>query len=213
MSGRLLLAVALARARRHAADVESFAAYAQAPLGLALGLIAGIGWAVGTLILQRGQVHVPATVLTGWQLLITALPITIGAFALGDHQWFMPSWSSIADHRLHRAGADVHRQLCWFSIVGLLPAHVAGLSSILVPVVAMVSGAVDARRAARPRAVAGDGVFGGGDVARVAQAEQGGGDRSAEEKARAGARRAAVRCAWCGCAASRPATRPTGACG
>ena len=32
--------------------------------------------------------------------------------------------------------------LCWFAIVGLLPAHVAGLSSILVPVVAMVSGAL-----------------------------------------------------------------------
>jgi drug/metabolite transporter (DMT)-like permease len=30
----------------------------------------------------------------------------------------------------------------WFSIVGLLPAHVAGLSTILVPVVAMVSGAL-----------------------------------------------------------------------
>jgi len=32
--------------------------------------------------------------------------------------------------------------LCWFSIVGLLPAPVAGLSSILVPVVAMVAGAL-----------------------------------------------------------------------
>ena len=32
--------------------------------------------------------------------------------------------------------------LCWFAIVGLLPANVAGLSSILVPVVALVSGAI-----------------------------------------------------------------------
>ena len=30
----------------------------------------------------------------------------------------------------------------WFAIVGLLPTNVAGLSSILVPVVAMVSGAI-----------------------------------------------------------------------
>ena len=30
----------------------------------------------------------------------------------------------------------------WFAIVGLLPAHLAGLSTILVPVVAMVSGAI-----------------------------------------------------------------------
>jgi drug/metabolite transporter (DMT)-like permease len=32
--------------------------------------------------------------------------------------------------------------VAWFAIVGLLPANVAGLSSIMVPVVAMVSGAI-----------------------------------------------------------------------
>ena len=32
--------------------------------------------------------------------------------------------------------------VAWFSIVGLLPAHVAGLASIAVPMVAMVAGAV-----------------------------------------------------------------------
>jgi len=30
----------------------------------------------------------------------------------------------------------------WFAIVGLLPASVAGLSSVLVPIVAMVTGAI-----------------------------------------------------------------------
>ena len=64
--------------------------YAQAPLGFALGVSAGLGWAIGTLILKQRQVAVPAIVLTGWQLLITALPITLGAVALGDGHWFMP---------------------------------------------------------------------------------------------------------------------------
>ena len=142
LSGRIVLAVALGALAVTLLMWKSFAAYAQAPLGLALGLIAGIGWAVGTLILQRGQVQVPATVLTGWQLVITALPITIGAFAFGDHQWFMPSWSSILLIGYIALVPMCIGNLCWFSIVGLLPAHVAGLSSILVPVVAMVSGAV-----------------------------------------------------------------------
>ena len=142
LSGRLVLAVALGALAVTLLMWKSFAAYAQAPLGLALGLIAGIGWAVGTLILQRGQVQVPATVLTGWQLVITALPITIGAFAFGDHQWFMPSWSSILLIGYIALVPMCIGNLCWFSIVGLLPAHVAGLSSILVPVVAMVSGAL-----------------------------------------------------------------------
>jgi len=32
--------------------------------------------------------------------------------------------------------------VCWFAIVGLLPANIAGLSSVMVPVVAMISGAI-----------------------------------------------------------------------
>jgi drug/metabolite transporter (DMT)-like permease len=139
---RLMLAIALGAAAVTLLMWKSFAAYAQAPLGLALGLLAGIGWAVGTLILQRGRVQVPATVLTGWQLLITAAPITLGAFVFGDHQWFMPSWSSIGLIAYITLVPMCIGNLCWFSIVGLVPAHVAGLSSILVPVVAMVSGAL-----------------------------------------------------------------------
>ena len=142
LSGRLVLAVALGGVAVALLMWKSFAAYAQAPLGLALGLLAGIGWAVGTLILQRGRVSVPATVLTGWQLLITALPTTIGAFLFGDHQWFMPSWQSIVVIGWIALVPMGIGNLCWFSIVGLVPAHVAGLSSILVPVVAMVSGAL-----------------------------------------------------------------------
>jgi drug/metabolite transporter (DMT)-like permease len=142
LSGRLVLAIVLGGVAVTLLMWKSFAVYAQAPLGLALGLLAGIGWAVGTLILQRGRVQVPATVLTGWQLLITALPITIGAFAFGDHQWFVPSWSSLLVIGYIALVPMSIGNLCWFSIVGLVPAHVAGLSSILVPVVAMVSGAL-----------------------------------------------------------------------
>jgi hypothetical protein len=36
-------------------------------------------------------VLVQAIVLTGWQLLIAAVPTTIGALWLGDGQWFMSS--------------------------------------------------------------------------------------------------------------------------
>jgi drug/metabolite transporter (DMT)-like permease len=142
LSGRLLMAIALGGASVALLMSRSFGAYAQAPLGLLLGLLAGLGWAIGTLILQRGRVEVPATVLTGWQLLITALPTTIGALVFGDGAWFMPSWSSILVIGYIALVPMCIGNLCWFSIVGLLPANVAGLSSILVPVVAMISGAL-----------------------------------------------------------------------
>jgi drug/metabolite transporter (DMT)-like permease len=142
MSARLLLAIGLGGAAVVLLMLRSFGAYAQAPLGLVLGLTAGLGWAIGTLILQRGRVDVPATVLTGWQLLITAVPTTIGALVFGDWQWFVPSWASILVIGYIALVPMSIGNLCWFSIVGLLPANVAGLSSILVPVVAMVSGAI-----------------------------------------------------------------------
>ena len=142
LTRRLLLAVLLGGAAVTLLMVPSFASYAQAPLGLALGLLAGLGWAIGTLILKRSQVNVPATVLTGWQLLFTALPIGIGALIFGDGHWFMPSWQSIAVIGYITLVPMSIGNVCWFAIVGMLPANVAGLASIMVPVVAMVSGAI-----------------------------------------------------------------------
>lgn len=121
-------------------------AYAQAPLGVALALMGAIGWAVGTLILKRSTVSVPALVLTGWQLLATGLAIGAVALALG-------LWRHDGPPTLPPAGALLViawmtlvpmavGNWVWFVIVGRLPAHVAGLSSIMVPVVAMVTGAL-----------------------------------------------------------------------
>lgn len=126
LSPRLLVAIALGAAAVLLLMLRGVEAYARAPLGFALGLLAGVGWAIGTLILKQRPVDVPATVLTGWQLLIAAVPITLGALATGDGHWFVPSWQT----------------LLVVGYIGLLPANVAGLSSIMVPVVAMIAGAI-----------------------------------------------------------------------
>ena len=142
LTGRLLLAVMLGGAAVTLLMVPSFSAYAQAPLGLALGLLAGLGWAIGTLILKRSSVDVPATVLTGWQLLITAVPIGIGAVVFGDGHWFVPTWQSIALIGYIALVPMCIGNVSWFAVVGMLPANVAGLAVVMVPVVAMISGAI-----------------------------------------------------------------------
>ncbi len=139
---RLLLAIVLGGAGVTLLMVDSFKVYAAAPLGLALGLLAAIGWAVGTLILKRGNVQVPVMVLTGWQLLIGAVPMVAGAVVFGDGQWFVPSWQSMAVITWIMLVPMCIGNVCWFAIVGLLPAQLAGLSSVMVPVVAMISGAL-----------------------------------------------------------------------
>ncbi|HQX60699.1 MAG: DMT family transporter [Rhodoferax sp.] len=142
LNPRLLLAVVLGGIGVTLLMVPSFQAYSAAPLGLAMGLLSAIGWAIGTLILKRANVMVPVLVLTGWQLLLGAVPISIAALFLGDGNWFLPTWQSIAVISWITLVPMCIGNVCWFAIVGLLPANIAGLSSVMVPVVAMVSGAL-----------------------------------------------------------------------
>lgn len=139
---RMALAIALATAAVTLLMLPNFGVYASAPLGLALGLLAGLGWAGGTVILKRAAPPIPATVLTAWQLLIAGVPISFGALLLGDGRWVAPSWMSLAVMVYIVLIPMAIGNLCWFAIVGLLPANVAGVAAILVPVVALVSGAL-----------------------------------------------------------------------
>lgn len=142
LPARLLVALALGAVAVGLLMWRGLAAYAQAPAGFALGLLAGVGWAVGTLILKRRPVPVPALVLTGWQLLLAAVPIGAGALLLGEGPWFWPSPGSVAVIAWISLVPMAIGNAAWFSIVGMLPAQVAGLSSIGVPMVAMLAGAV-----------------------------------------------------------------------
>lgn len=142
LSARQWGAVALAAAGVLLLAWRNLQAYAQAPLGMALALLSAVGWAVGTLIIKRSGVAVPATVLTGWQLLVASLPVTAGAVAFGQGPWFLPSPLTLLLLAYITIVPMGIGNVAWFSIVGLLPAHVAGVSSILVPVVAMVTGAL-----------------------------------------------------------------------
>ena len=140
LSGRQWLAVLLAGSGVGLLIWRGLDAYAQAPLGLALGLLAAVGWAAGTMIIKRSGVDIPATVLTGWQLLIASVPVTLGAFVFGHGPWFMPSPLTLMVLAYITIVPMGVGNVAWFAIVGLLPANVAGLSSLLVPVVAMLSG-------------------------------------------------------------------------
>lgn len=139
---RVLLALAISAAGVGLLIWNGVDAYAQAPLGFALGLLAGVGWACGTLILKTRPVPVAPLALTAWQVLVAAVPITVVAIALGSHQWFMPSRATIGSIAYITLVPMALGNVAWFSIVRMLPANIAALSSVLVPVIAMIAGAV-----------------------------------------------------------------------
>ena len=139
---RVLLALAVGGLGVALLIVSGIDAYAKAPLGFALGLLAAVGWAAGTIILKRRPVAASALVLTAWQLLVAAVPILIGAFAFGGGEWFMPSPTTLLVIGYITLVPMGIGNAAWFAMVGMLPPNVAGLSAVMVPVVAMVAGAM-----------------------------------------------------------------------
>lgn len=139
---RVFFAVAIGGVGVTLLIVDGIDAYARAPLGFALGLMAGVGWAAGTVILKRRPIPTSPIVLTGWQLLIAAVPVVACALALGDRQWFVPSTTTIVVITYITLVPIAMGNVAWFAIVGRLPANIAAMSAIMVPVVAMISGAI-----------------------------------------------------------------------
>ncbi|MDD0813212.1 DMT family transporter [Curvibacter sp. HBC28] len=141
-SRRLLLSVVLTGTGIAILAIKARHSYASAPLGFALGIGAGMGWAAGTLMLKRAQITVPPIVSTGWQLVAGALPLTAVALCQGSREWFIPSWSSVLVIGYITLVPMALGNVTWFSIVHRVPANLSGLSTVAVPMLAMVTGSV-----------------------------------------------------------------------
>lgn len=115
-----------------------------APLGVIFMLLAALNWALGTVLVKRfdwGNLSVIA--LTGWQQLIGGIPIVIGWWLLEP----MPDFTSYGLPALIGLAfavlvAMVFCHTAYFKLVRLLPAHVAAMGVMAVPVVGVISSAL-----------------------------------------------------------------------
>lgn len=139
---RLLLALLLGATAVGLLMMPGLRDYADAPMGFALGLLSGLGWAVGTIVLKRAQIKVPLTVMTGWLMVVAALPMAVVALASSEMEPFVPGTRSLLVIAYITLVPVCVGNLVWFSIVERVPANIAGLSSLMVPMVAMVAGAL-----------------------------------------------------------------------
>ena len=140
LTPRLLAAIMIGAAAVVALMAPNFRDYAQAPWGLFWGLLAGFCWAVGTFIVKRTAWPGMGLSLTFWQVAICLPPIALGALlieGLPDH-W--PSAKALTATIYTGAIPMALGTATWFALVKLLPAQVAALSSIAIPIVAIVSG-------------------------------------------------------------------------
>ena len=142
LTGRLLAAILIGAAAVVALMAPNFRDYAQAPLGLFWGLFAGFCWAVGTFIVKRTSWPGMGLSLTFWQVVISLPPIALGALLLDGLPTHWPSTKALAATLYTGAIPMALGTATWFTLVKLLPAQVAALSSIAIPIVAIVSGIV-----------------------------------------------------------------------
>lgn len=140
LTGRLLAAIAIGAGAVAALMIPNFQSYASAPLGLFWGLLAGFCWAVGTFVVKRTNWSGMGLSLTFWQVLITLPPIALGALVFDGLPTHWPSTQALAATIYTGAIPMALGTATWFTLVKLLPAQVAALSSIAIPIVAIVSG-------------------------------------------------------------------------
>ncbi|MFI4999801.1 MAG: DMT family transporter [Reyranellales bacterium] len=140
LTGRLLAAIAIGTAAVVALMIPNFTSYAHAPLGLFWGLFAGFCWAIGTFIMKRTTWPGMGLSLTFWQVAITLPPVALGAFLIDGLPSHWPSLKVTAATLYTGAVPMALGTAIWFALVKLLPTQVAALSSIAIPIVAIVSG-------------------------------------------------------------------------
>ena len=112
------------------------------PAGVLFSLGGGLSWAAGTVVTKRWPVDAAPLPIAAWQLLAGAAAAAIGMIAFeGVPVPRMLSPRATAALAFHVALASALADFIWFEVVARLPAGVAALGTLMVPVVG-VSGAM-----------------------------------------------------------------------
>ncbi len=115
----------------------------QAPIGAFFMLMAAVSWACGTVAFKRFSWSASTLGLAGWQLLIGAVPITLGAMMLETppelSRFSTPALYSFAYLLLFPM---IYCQWAYFKVVRLFPATVAAVGTLPVPLIGVLSSAV-----------------------------------------------------------------------
>jgi drug/metabolite transporter (DMT)-like permease len=140
LNGRLLLAIAIGALAVAALMIPNFQSYSRAPQGLFWGLFAGFCWAIGTYVVKRTSWPGMGLSLTFWQIAAAWPPIAIGMALLDGWPQHLPSTAALLATLYTGAIPMALGTAAWFALVKLLPTQIAALSSIAIPIVAVVSG-------------------------------------------------------------------------
>ena len=112
----------------------------RSPVGAGYMLLAALSWALGTVLIKKTDWKIPTISNVAWQLLFSAIPVTVVA-ALTEPVPDMTALSGTATIALIYLFVFPMSfcQWAYFRIVSLLPASVAAIGTLMVPVIGVYS--------------------------------------------------------------------------
>jgi drug/metabolite transporter (DMT)-like permease len=112
----------------------------RAPVGVFYLLAAAVSWAIATVMMRYWPVALPGAALTGWQIVIGGVPICILTL-LVDHGPWLPTgastWLALA---FNLCITSVFCLWAFTRIATEAPVAVSSLSTLMIPVVGVLSG-------------------------------------------------------------------------
>jgi drug/metabolite transporter (DMT)-like permease len=121
---------------------NGFAASLEKLPGIIMALGGAVGFAVGTVLAKKLPLHLPPLVAAAWQIGIGCLPVAIVGLliekahvaAISDLGWMLMVYSTVVQF--------CTAYVCWFAALARLPASVAAIGTMTVPVIGVVASAV-----------------------------------------------------------------------
>lgn len=107
--------------------------------GVLLILGAAFSWGLGIVLLKRFAVPIPTVTLTGWTMLIGGIPIAFVAVPLEQDQWRAVSLYPALGVLYNIVVAFMFCYWAWNRIVLMVPVAVSSLSSLVTPMVGVLS--------------------------------------------------------------------------
>lgn len=122
---------------------DDIATLGRSPLGSLIMLGAALSWATGTLFSKRVPADLPTVSFTAWQLGLAAPVLTFGALTIeGPPDFAALSWAGWLCLVYAVVIAVIFCHWAWFCVVKLLPAIVAAIGTLAIPVVGFLSSAL-----------------------------------------------------------------------
>jgi drug/metabolite transporter (DMT)-like permease len=111
---------------------------------------AAVSWAIGTVLTKANRWTIPIAVLTGWQVVLGGVPIALGAAIRLVGAGHAGPWTQVAGPSAAAVLGTTYATVvgvifchwAWFRLVAILPAAVAAIGTLGIPIVGFFASAL-----------------------------------------------------------------------